>query len=140
MILFFFVAFVLILLVVLFFKIIDVKELSIASAFSIKCDEGFENLEVKDKIIIIIIILLVVIYVLIFIFYCVIFSAFKTIKSILNMKGSDIYLNELLNEVIELYSKNHKNSKIIIILFCMIVPVWIIGILISFCLCPDEFD
>ena len=97
-------------------------------------------MEVKDKIIIIIIILLVVIYVLIFIFYCVIFSAFKTIKSILNMKGSDIYLNELLNEVIELYSKNHKNSKIIIILFCMIVPGWIIGIRISLCSCPDDLD
>ena len=56
------------------------------------------------------------------------------------MKGSDIYLNELLNEVIELYSKNHKNSKIIIILFCMIVPVWIIGIPISLCFCLDELD
>ena len=53
LILFFFVAFVLILLVFLILKIINVKELSIASAFSIKCDEGFENLEVQDKIIII---------------------------------------------------------------------------------------
>lgn len=112
-------AFIFLILIIYIAYLIKVNKVSI-SKFSLECD-CCEEFPIEKKVIFIVILILFIIFVILFfILDCIIFDAYKKIKSILNMKKSDEYLYELLNKLIQKHSVNYTEPKLIIILFCLL--------------------
>lgn len=107
-----------------------------ASGFSLGCQKDNNDNEGTYKIIFIIFIVFSIIFLIVnYILSCIIIDCFNKIESNLNNKGNDIYIDALIDQILENYSSTYDFSKDIVIIMSFVPLAIPVGFFLNICFC-----
>ena len=108
--------------------LLKINQCSILDKCGSTCD-GCKELNCEfTTFLIVSFVFLVILHIIFFIICCIIIDCLRKIDSILDIGASDEFLCELVKQFFEEHSVNKTFSVVIIILFCMQLPAFLLGI------------